>query len=149
MFALSGATGVEVNITLRRRLRARRSPGYRARAIPVKPIRLRFVAMRERFEEEPEPEEPDETPGDVATAPGVQVPSVSDVGREHEYRTDLLTAAEVIDGNTLAGQLTKASGDGWDLVDIINAGDRYAVLLRRAKRPERNARPVGFTPPRS
>ena len=55
----------------------------------------------------------------------------------------------VLDGTTLAGQLNKASTDGWDLVDIINAGDRYAVLLRRAKRPDRNARPVGFTPPRS
>jgi hypothetical protein len=108
--------------------------------------------MRERLEEEPEPEpdeDPDETPSAVATAPGAQVPAVSDAGREHEYRTDLLTAAEVVDGTTLAGQLTRASGDGWDLVDIINAGDRYAVLLRRTKRPERNARPVGFTPPRS
>jgi hypothetical protein len=106
--------------------------------------------MRERLEEEPEPdEEPDERPAGVATAPGTQVPSVSDAGREHEYRTDLLTAGEVLDGKTLADQLTKASSDGWDLVDIISAGDRYAVLLRRAKRPERNARPVGFTPPRS
>ena len=106
--------------------------------------------MRERLEEEPEPEvEPDETPGAVATAPGAHIPSVSEGGREHEYRTDLLTAAEVIDGQTLAGLLTKTSGEGWDLVDIISAGDRYAVLLRRAKRPERNARPVGFTPPRS
>lgn len=105
--------------------------------------------MRERLEEEPEPDEEPDEPGAVATAPGTQLPSVSDGGREHEYRTDLLTAAEVLDGTTLAGQLNKASTDGWDLVDIINAGDRYAVLLRRAKRPERNARPVGFTPPRS
>jgi hypothetical protein len=76
------------------------------------------------------------------------LPSVTDGGREYEYRTDLVTAAEVTDGSTLAGQLTKASAEGWDLVDIINAGDRFAILLRRAKRPERNARPVGFTPPR-
>src|SRR5215472_5466738 len=146
-FASSGAARVQVNISLRRRP-AR--PGYRPEAVHVKAIRLRFVAMRERLEEEPEPdEEPDETPAAVGTAPGTQVPSVADGGREHEYRTDLLTAAEVIDGKTLAGQLTKASGHGWDLVDIISAGDRYAVLLRRAKRPERNARPVGFTPPRS
>jgi hypothetical protein len=113
-------------------------------------IRLRFVAMRERLEEEPEPdEEPDEEPSSVATAPGGHVPTVSDGSREHEYRTDLLTAAEVMDGTTLAAQLTKASSDGWDLVDVIDAGDRYAILLRRAKRPERNSRPVGFTPPRS
>lgn len=104
--------------------------------------------MRERLEEEPEPDEdPDETPGAVATAPGAQLPSVAEGGRDYEYRTDLLSAAEVIDGQTLAGLLTKASSDGWDLVDIISAGDHYAVLLRRAKRPERNARPVGFAPP--
>jgi hypothetical protein len=107
--------------------------------------------MRERLEEEPEPdEEPDESPAADATAPSTLVPSVADGGgREFEYRTDLLTATEVTDGETLAGQLTTSSADGWDLVDIINAGDRYAVLLRRAKRPERSSRPVGFTPPRS
>jgi hypothetical protein len=105
--------------------------------------------MRERLEEEPEPdEEPDEEPASVATAPGASLAAVSsDGGREFEYRTDLVTVEQVVDGTTLAGQLTKASADGWDLVDIINAGDRHAVLLRRAKRPERNARPVGFTPP--
>src|SRR5258708_37081318 len=106
--------------------------------------------MRERLEEEPEPEEePDEEPSAVATAPGTVLPSIGDGGREYEYRTDLVTVAEVVDGATLPDQLTKSSADGWDLGDIINAGDRYAVLLRRAKRPERNSRPVGFTPPRS
>jgi hypothetical protein len=105
--------------------------------------------MRERLEEEPEPdEEPEEEPSAVATAPGAPLPSVADGGREYEYRTDLVTAAEVIDGSTLSGQLTKASAEGWELVDIISAGDRYAILLRHAKRPERSARPVGFTPPR-
>jgi hypothetical protein len=104
--------------------------------------------MRERLEEEPEPdEEPDEEPAAVATAPSTPLPSVGDGGREFEYRTELVTVAQVVDGTTLASQLTKASADGWDLVDIVNAGDRHAVLLRRAKRPERNARPVGFTPP--
>lgn len=121
--------------------------------MPVKRFRLRFVAMRERLEEEPEPdEEPDEPdePSAVATAPGMQVPSVADGGgREHEYRTELLAVDEIVDGKSLADLLTKSSSDGWDLVDIINAGDRYAILLRRAKRPERNSRPVGFTPPRS
>ncbi len=107
------------------------------------------MAMRERLEEEPEPdEEPDETPA-TASEPRAQVPSVLDGAREYEYRTELVTAEEVVDGSTLAGRLTKASTDGWDLVDIIGAGDRHAILLRRAKRPERNARPVGFTAPRS
>jgi hypothetical protein len=104
--------------------------------------------MRERLEEEPEPEEePDEAPESVATASSGHIPSVADGAREFEYRTELVTTAQVVDGATLAGHLTKASTDGWDLVDIIPAGDQHAILLRRAKRPERNARPVGFTPP--
>ena len=107
--------------------------------------------MRERLEEEPEPdEEPDPEPATASTATSTLVPSVaSGAGREYEYRTELVTAAEVVDGTTLAGQLTKASADGWDLVDIITAGERYAILLRRSKQAERNSRPVGFTPPRS
>jgi len=100
--------------------------------------------MRERLEEEPD-EEPDETPAAAATS--TLVPAVSNGGREFEYRTELVTAAQVLDGTTLAEQLTKASADGWDLVDVITAGDRHAVLLRRAKRAEREARQVGFSPP--
>jgi hypothetical protein len=106
--------------------------------------------MGERLEEEPEPdEEPDETP--AATAPGTLVPSVTggDGGREFEYRTELVTAAQITDGNTLAEQLTKASTDGWDLVDIVNAGERHAILLRRAKKPSAGSRLVGFLPPSS
>ncbi len=131
------------------RRRARRRTGYRdAAGWASHPLNISY-AMRERLEEEPEPDEdPDEEPAAVATAERPLVPSIGDGGREYEYQTDLLTTAEVIDGTTLAGRLTKASGDGWELVDIINAGDRHAVLLRRAKRPERNTRPVGFTPPR-
>ncbi len=103
--------------------------------------------MRERLEEEPEEEpEPDEAP--VTVAKSTLVPSVSsDAGREFEYRTELVTAAQIVDGKTLADQLTRASSDGWDLVDIVGAGDRHAILLRRVKRPERTARQVGFTPP--
>lgn len=104
--------------------------------------------MRERLEEEPEEpdEDPDEEPSAATPALGAPLPSVSDGGREFEYRTEVVTSAQVVDGTTLSGQLTKASADGWDLVDIINAGDDHAILLRRAKRTERNARPVGFTP---
>jgi hypothetical protein len=67
--------------------------------------------------------------------------------RDLEYRTELVTAAQVVDGSTLAEQLTKASSDGWDLVDIIQAGDRYTILLRRPKMSDREARRVGFLPP--
>ena len=104
--------------------------------------------MRERLEEEPEPEEPEEEP-ERAAAPGRMVPSVaSDGGREFEYRTELVSEQQVLDGTTLAERLTKASTDGWDLVDIIGAGSGHTILLRRARRSERSARPVGFTVPR-
>jgi hypothetical protein len=103
--------------------------------------------MRLRSEEEPEP---DEDPGEAPAATAVPtpvVPAVAAEGREHEYRTELLTAAEVLDGSTLAERLTAASAEGWDLVDVIPAGDRHAVLLRRQKPPQRGPRPVGFAPP--
>ena len=102
--------------------------------------------MRFRFEEEPEP---DEDPGETAVAapPAPIVPAVAPAGRELEYRTDLITAAEVVDGTSLAERLTKASGDGWDLVEIVQVGERYAVLLRRPKEADREERRVGFLPP--
>lgn len=106
--------------------------------------------MRTRLETEPEPdEEPDEEVAPARSAPDAMVPSVPPPGREFEYRTELVSSAQVLDGSTLAGQLTRASADGWDLVDIIPAGDRHAVLLRRVKQPERRSRPVGFAPPLS
>jgi hypothetical protein len=101
--------------------------------------------MRNRFEEDPE-EEPEEAPP-AAAATSTLVPAVADGSREFEYRTELVTVAQVLDGSTLAGQLGKASVDGWDLVDILAAGDSHVVLLRRIKRSERESRTVGFTPP--
>jgi len=110
-------------------------------------MRLRFLTMRERLEEEPEPDEdPDEEP-EAASSASTLVPTVADGGREFEYRTELITASQVVDGKSLADQLTRASTDGWDLVDIVSAGERHAIVLRRAKRPERASRTVGFTPP--
>ncbi len=102
--------------------------------------------MRERLEEEPEPdEEPDDEASAAALPPGTLVP-LSEGGREFEYRSEVVTTAQVVDGTTLSAQLNKASADGWDLVEIVNAGDRHAILLRRVKRPERSSRPVGFSP---
>ena len=112
--------------------------------------RLTFLKMRERVEEEPEPdEEPDREAPPAASATSTLVPTVGDSGREYEYRTELVTAAQVLDGTTLPERLNRASADGWDLVDIIVAGDRHAILLRRTKRPQRSARPVGFARPES
>ena len=103
--------------------------------------------MRPRSEEEPEPDEDpgEESPAAVATAP--LVPSVAPDSREFVYRTELLSAAQVTDGTTLADRLTAASAEGWDLVDVIPAGDSHAVLLRRVKEQQRESRHVGFAPP--
>ena len=103
--------------------------------------------MRPRSEEEPDPDEDpgEESPAGVATA--LHLPSVPPDGREFVYCTDLLSTAEVADGTTLAERLTAASAEGWDLVDVIAAGDTHAVLLRRVKQPARESRQVGFAPP--
>src|SRR3984893_4493951 len=98
--------------------------------------------MRARSEEEPDPEE-EPSPEPPASATATMVPAVSTPGRESEYRTQLVTAAEVVDGSTLAEQLTKASAEGWDLVEIIGAGDRHAILLRRPKDQNRESRAGG------
>jgi hypothetical protein len=102
--------------------------------------------MRLRSEEEPEP---DEDPAEEAAtaAPAPMVPAVAPGNRELEYRTELVSGAEVTDGTSLAERLTNASRDGWDLVEIIQSGDRYTVLLRRPKAPDPQQRRVGFLPP--
>lgn len=102
--------------------------------------------MPARFEEEPEP---DEEPGETAVAapPAPMVPSVAPASREFEYRTEMITPEEVGDGSTLAERLNKASTEGWDLVDVIQAGERYTLLLRHPRTPDREERRVGFLPP--
>lgn len=97
-------------------------------------------------EEEPE-EEPDEEPTGAATALATAVPSLGFPTREFEFRTDDISPAELGDGKTLAERLGEASKDGWDFVQVIDAGDKRVVLLRRTKRAEKQARPVGFFPP--
>jgi len=94
---------------------------------------------------EEEPDEPDEA---IAVAGPTSVPTVAPSGgREFEFRTELLTDAEITDGKTLAERLTAASKDGWDLVEVIGVRDLHAVLLRRPRTAEREPRRVGFAPP--
>jgi hypothetical protein len=94
-----------------------------------------------------DPDEPDEA---VALAGPGPVPTVDSAGaREFEFRTEVLTDAEVTDGKTLGERLTQASKDGWDLVEVIGVRDAHAVLLRRPKKVERESRRVGFTPPQN
>ncbi len=109
--------------------------------------------MRPRFEEEPEPiivpepdedpDEPDAEPAAAATATIVPRVDAGAVEREYEYRVDVVTVAQVLDG-TLADRLSEASHDEWNLVDIIDAGEKKALLMRKRKQKESARRPVGF-----
>ena len=104
--------------------------------------------MRERNEDDPdeEPDEPDET-GDGAARPGGIVPSVAFPTREWEYATQNLSAAQVADGTTLVKTLKDAAGEGWELDQVLEAGDKRVLLMRRPKRESRESRRVGFAPP--
>lgn len=101
-----------------------------------------------RSEEIPEePDEPEEEPeqAPAAAAVATMVPSVAGQSREFEYRTEELKLTDL--AGDLAGRLTEASKDGWDFVQIVDAGESRLIVYRRSKRPERQARPVGFFPP--
>jgi hypothetical protein len=100
--------------------------------------------VRSRYEEEPEP---DEEPQTDATAGSHQpTPTVSPPDREFEYRTEVLKQDQVTDG-TLVARLNESSADGWDLVELIAAGEQQVLLLRRPKRTPEGSRPVGFLRP--
>jgi hypothetical protein len=106
--------------------------------------------MRARSEEEPEePEEPEGpgAPDNGAAAPTRMVPSVGMPGREWEFSTRVMTVAEVADGSSLVKLLTDSGADGWELAQVIDGGDKRVILLRRPKRPQREARRLGFAPP--
>jgi hypothetical protein len=101
-----------------------------------------------RSEEEPEEEpEPEPEPGERLPESASGVPSVGFGGRQYEYRVETLTLDQITDAKGLAGLLTEASADGWDLVETIEAGEKRAVVLRRPKREPGESRPVGFAPP--
>jgi len=104
--------------------------------------------MRARAEEDPdEPEEPDEP--EAAGGSGPMVPTVGPAGREFEFKIEVVSLDQITDGKTLPERLGKASADGWDLHEVIDAGDRRALLLRRPKKNDRESRRVGFAPPGS
>ena len=101
--------------------------------------------MRSEEIPEEEPDEPEEEPSAAPSGVATVVPSVGGPSREFEFKTEELTVEEIT--AVLASRLTEASKDGWDFVQVIDAGERRVILYRRAKRGERNARPVGFFPP--
>jgi hypothetical protein len=106
--------------------------------------------MNPRLEEEPdeEPDDPQEParPGDGA-APTSLIPNVGVPSREWEYSTKVMTLAEVADGSSLVKVLQDSAVEGWELADIIDAGDKRVLLMRRPKRPSHESRRVGFAPP--
>ena len=102
------------------------------------------------MEEEPdEPEEPDSPggPDNGAAAPARMVPTVGFPSRDWEFSTHVMTVAQVADGTTLVKVLKEQGTDGWELAQVIDGGDKRVLLLRRPKRPQREARRVGFAPP--
>jgi hypothetical protein len=68
-------------------------------------------------------------------------------GRDYEYRVDSLSVDDVTDAKGLAARLTEASGEGWDLIETVEAGERRVFIMRRPKRSSTDSRPVGFAPP--
>jgi hypothetical protein len=109
------------------------------------------MEMRLRSEDDPdeEPDEPDhpDHPGDGAALAGTMVPTVGIPVREWEFSTQVLTVAQLIDGATLVKLLKEAGADGWELTDVIDAGEKRVLLMRRSKRSARESRRVGFAPP--
>ena len=96
-------------------------------------------------------EDPEYEPEDIPAAPATMTSGSSSTDgygeREFEYRTEVLSLEQVLDGKTLGARLTAASAEGWHLVDIVDAGDRRVLVLRKLKKSERVARSVGFAPP--
>jgi hypothetical protein len=97
-----------------------------------------------RADEEPEEPETEPEPSSSTTSPAVVVAAPSSQGVAFDYRTEVLTAKEVLDGTTLPDKLARESAEGWDLVDLIQAENRHVIILRKPKKPDRSERRVGF-----
>ena|ERR1700716_199950 len=96
-------------------------------------------------------EDPEYEPEDIPAAPSTLMAGPAHANgqgeRDFEYRTEVLSLEQLTDGKTLAEKLAAASSEGWHYVDVLDAGDSRVVLLRRAKKTERERRSVGFAPP--
>ena len=102
------------------------------------------LARMLRAEEEPEEPETEPQPAPGAAAHAALVVASASQGVEFDYRTEVLSAAQVLDGKTLPQKLAQESADGWDLVDLLQAQDKHVILLRKPKRADRGERRVGF-----
>jgi hypothetical protein len=96
-------------------------------------------------------EDPEYEPEDIPAAPTTLMTGPSQANgagdREFEYRTEVLSLEQVVDGKTLPELLAAATGEGWHYVDIVDAGASRVLLLRKVKKTERERRSVGFAPP--
>jgi hypothetical protein len=103
--------------------------------------------MSPHLEEDPDddPDEPEQPSPDGAVAS--HIPSVGIPSRDWEYDTRVLTVAQVVDGTTLVKVLKEAAGDGWELAQVVDGGEKRVLLMRRPKRSSRETRRVGFAPP--
>lgn len=96
-----------------------------------------------RADEEPEEPETEPEPSSSATSPAVVIAPPGQ-GVAFDYRTEVLTASQVLDGTTLPEKLAKESAEGWDLVDLVQAEGKHVIILRKPKKPDRAERRVGF-----
>ena len=105
------------------------------------------LRLEEDPDEEPdEPARPAQPDGARGTAAGL-LPTVGLPSRDWEYSTRVLSVAQVADGVTLVKLLHEAGAEGWDLVSVVDGGDKRVILMRRPKRSARESRRVGFAPP--
>jgi|SRR5579859_2938639 hypothetical protein len=96
-------------------------------------------------------EDPEYEPDDLPAAPATMVRAggrSDGTGEpEFDYRTEVVTLEQLLDGRTLAELLASASSDGWHYVSVVDAGDKRVVVLRKLKKAQRERRSVGFAPP--
>ncbi|GAC1613264.1 MAG: hypothetical protein NVS9B1_21450 [Candidatus Dormibacteraceae bacterium] len=112
----------------------------------------RSVLDPEEIPDEDPDEDPEYEPDDAPVGPSTLTTSVhanngGGGDREYEYRSEMLSIEEVADGHTLVDRLNAGTADGWHLVDVIDAGDKRLLLLRKVRKSERVHRTVGFAPP--
>jgi hypothetical protein len=96
-------------------------------------------------------EDPEYEPEDLPAAPSTMFAGPSHANgvgdRDFEYKIEVLTLEQVVDGKTLPEKLAAGSSDGWHYVEVIDAGEQRVVLFRRLKKTEKERRSVGFAPP--
>lgn len=110
---------------------------------------LKAVLDPEQLPEEPDAD-PDFDPEDEPVQALTQSPTPSTGGsgeRDWEYRTEVLSVAQVADGKSLVEKLTEAASDSWHLMEVIEAGESRVLLLRRQRKSQKERRSVGFSPP--